>query len=404
MKYFFSCIIFFLPLVTSAQSIPVNDNNITGTYSFIHPALNRITDAGSLDSFYNKLYQLKTTHKGVISVVHIGDSHIQADFLPGIVRAGLQQFFGNAGRGLVFPYQLAQSNAPPDIGSSSNISWEFNRLAHPEIPITAGISGYSIQTITDGAAISISLKPVAAGPQTFNYLKFFVDSNTSNSWMLETGNNQSFLVKKNDGSSLCREITLPESTNSFSFSSLPSGNTKEFYGVSLENSNPGVLYHVIGVNGARYDQFNIASLFWKQLAALNADLFIISLGTNEAQRVAFAEKDFWQQVSLFIQKLKMIAPGASVLITTPADSYKGRKPNAILKQISFSLVNYCHQNHIAAWDLYRITGGYGSAYSWMKRKLMNRDRVHFTADGYHIQGSLLFNALSKGYNSYINSF
>jgi len=336
--------------------------------------------------------------------VHIGDSHIQADFLSGVVRNNLQQFFGNAGRGLVFPYQLAQSNAPSDISSSSNTRWQFNRIAHPEIPINYGVSGYGLKTDTEGASISFSLKPDGNGPQSFNRLKFFLDSNETNSWLLQANNSSTpFLVQK-AGDSLYAAVALEESTNSFSFSSLPSGNTKQFYGVSLENSSPGILYHAIGVNGARYDQYNIASLFWKQLAGLNADLFIISLGTNEAQGSGFGEAGFQKELSLFIQKIKTVAPKAAVLITTAADSYKRKKFNTVLKQINGSLVNYCDQYTIPVWDLYRITNGYGSSYNWAKKGLMNRDRIHFTAEGYRIQGILLFNALAKGYNSYISNY
>ncbi|MBK5269987.1 MAG: hypothetical protein JJE22_03130, partial [Bacteroidia bacterium] len=59
---------------------------------------------------------------------------------------------------------------------------------------------------------------------------------------------------------------------------------------------------------------------------------------------------------------------------------------------------------IPLWDLYRITNGYGSAYSWLKRGLMNNDRVHFTSEGYRLQGNLLFNALAKGYNTYVSTY
>lgn len=388
-----------------AQSIPVTDNTISGSYSFISPVFNRILNAGGLDSFYNRLYRVKTTGQGTVSIVHIGDSHIQADFLSAVVRNGLQQFFGNAGRGLVFPYQLAQSNAPSDISSSSKTRWQFNRVAHPEIPIDYGISGYGLKTAVDGASFNFSLKPDSRGPQSFGRLKFFTDSNTSNSWLVSAENNESSVLIKNDSSSLLfKEMILAKSASSFSIASLPSGNTKKFYGVSLENSNPGVLYHTIGVNGARYDHYNGAQLFWQQLAALKADLFIISLGTNEAQGSSFNETGFRGQISLFVHQLKVAAPGASILITTAADSYKHRKPNAVLKQINLSIINYCDQNSIPSWDLYRVTNGYGSAYSWSKRGLMNRDKIHFTAEGYRIQGNLLFSALARGYNNYISNF
>ena len=392
----------FLAIRSFAQPIPVTDNN--NPYSFISPVFNRISNPAALDSFYNKLYRLKTTGQGTVSIVHIGDSHIQADFLSAVVRNGLQRFFGNAGRGIVFPYQLAQSNAPPDIISSSGTRWQFNRVAHPEIPITYGISGYGLRTNVDGASFSFSLKPDGSGPQLFNRLKFFTDSNPSNSWVVRADNNDTpFAIKNDTDSVLFKEIVLDQSASSFSIASLPSGNTKEFYGVSLENDNPGVLYHTIGVNGARYDHYNKAPLFWQQLTALKADLFIVSLGTNEAQASSFNESAFREEIAQFIQQLAIVSPVAAVLITTAADSYKHRKPNAVLKQINLSLINYCSQHNIPSWDLYRVSNGYGSAYSWSKRGLMNRDKIHFTAEGYRIQGNLLFSALAKGYNNYISS-
>lgn len=384
----------------TAQSIPVTDNNFTRAYSFIHPVFNRVSNSAGLDTFYNKLYRLKKGGEGIVSVVHIGDSHIQADFFSGVIRDGLQQFFGNAGRGLVFPYQLARSNAPPDISSTSNTRWQFNRLAHPEIPVSYGVSGYGLRTEAEDASIRFNLKPGNYGEQSFNRLRFFVDSIPSNSWMLQAENNDQPFLLKNDSLHF-GVVVLEESASSFSLASLPSAGTKEFYGVSLENSRAGILYHAIGVNGARYDHYNAASLFWKQLTALNADLYIISLGTNEAQAASFNEQAFREQVGLFIQKLKETAPNASLLITTAADSYKKRRPNPVLRQINLSLINYCERNGIPAWDLYQVTNGHGSAYSWSKKGLMARDRIHFTADGYRIQGRLLFNALAKGYNNFI---
>ena len=398
---------FIFCLQVSAQLIPINDNAVAKSYPFVSVVFNRIFNSNSLDSFYQKLHDLKKNGSGVVTIVHIGDSHIQADFLSAVVRNNLQQFFGNAGRGLVFPYQLAQSNAPPDISSSSNTIWQFNRIAHPEIQITPGISGFCIKTNALGASIYLSLKPNEYGDQSFNKLKFFLDSNISSSWILQPNNSGSpFVIKKeaNDSSSFS-EIVLDKNTNGFTLSSLPSSNTKEFYGVSLENSNAGVLYHTIGVNGSRYDQYNIAPLFWQQLASLNADLFIVSLGTNDAQRTDFNNDAFQQQVNMFLQKLKQASPKAAVLITTAADSYyKIRYPNPILRSVNTSLFNYCNEKHIPIWDLYRITNGYGSAYRWVRSGLMNADRIHYTAEGYRLQGNLLFNALAKGYNNYVSSY
>lgn len=387
-----------------AQLMPVDEQNAVRQFPQISTVFNRVFNGSKLDSFYAKLHQLKQTGKGVVNIVHIGDSHIQADYLTAVVRNGLQQFFGSAGRGLVFPYQLAVSNAPPDISSSSNTSWQFNRVAHPEIPITPGISGYTVRSSTPGASFDFSLKGQVID-NSFNRLRFFTDSNSS--WILQADNNAApYLIKTEEGSTdPAQTAQLEQKALSFTLSSLPSDAMKEFYGVSLENSGPGVLYHSIGVNGVRYDQFNIAPLFWQQLPALKADLYIISLGTNEAQKAEFEPLSFLNGVSTFIEKLKKASPGAAVLITTAADSYyRGRRPNNVLRGINIALFNYCNQQNIPIWDLYRISNGYGSSTRWIRRGLMNPDRIHFTGEGYRIQGQLLLAAIAKGYNNYVNSY
>ncbi len=401
----FACALFFHFSLSAQTTIPVNEGELARKYPFVGTVFNRVFNATGLDSFFFKLSALKKAEAGLVSIVHIGDSHIQADFLSDVVRTGMQQFFGNAGRGLVFPYQLAQSNAPDDIISSSGIRWQFNRVAHPEISINYGISGYGLSSSAEGASFNLALRPEANTPQTFTRMKFFLDSSTSSSWILQAENNSTpYLIKKENDSLPYQELLLEQPASSFSLSSLPSSLKKEFYGVSLQDKDTGVIYHTIGVNGARYDQYNIAPLFWQQLPALKADLYIISLGTNEAQRAAFNQDFFYRELSLFIQKLKQSSPGASILLTTAPDSYKGRGSNRVLQSLNQSLTKYCNDNYLPLWDLYRITNGYGSAYNWARRGLMSRDRIHFTAEGYRLQGNLLFNALAKAYNNYLSSY
>ncbi|MET0638109.1 MAG: GDSL-type esterase/lipase family protein [Chitinophagaceae bacterium] len=400
----FTLVLSFLSLC--GQPIPVKDNVSTARYPFINTIFNRVLNNTPLDSFYQKLYRLKTTGQGNVSVVHIGDSHIQADFLSNEVRDGFQDFFGNAGRGLVFPYQLAKSNAPSDIISSSNTSWSYNRIAHPELGQPVGVSGFGIRTMVDGASINLAIRPdFTRGYQGFNKLKFFLDSTAGNGWMLDVEPNETpYMIRREQGdTSIYQEVDLSRPGTGFTLVSLPGRAQHDFYGVSLENSSPGVIYHSIGVNGARYDQYNNATLFWHQLPALNADLYIVSLGTNEAQRAAFAETAFLQEFNQFIDKLRMASPHASILVTTAPDSYKGRYSNKVLKALNTSLTKEANRLYLPCWDLYKITNGFGSAYSWSRRGLMSRDRIHFTAEGYRLQGQLLFNALAKGYNDYIES-
>mgnify|MGYP006210915005 CR=1 FL=1 len=71
---------------------------------------NSLYNAKVLKPFFEKLKLLQSTKTGKINIVHIGDSHIQADLMTNFIRKKLQEEFGNAGRGFIFPYSLARTN------------------------------------------------------------------------------------------------------------------------------------------------------------------------------------------------------------------------------------------------------------------------------------------------------
>ncbi len=383
-----------------AQQISLDENSISKQYPFLSAVFNRIFNGSSLDSFYKKLNELKRTHKGVIHIVHIGDSHIQEDYFSGTLRNDLQSFFGNAGRGLVFPFTLAHSEPAYDYKSTSNTSWKFNNLGYPENSMASGVAGYVISSNTPGALVTMTLSNAA---YSFNRLNFFLD--TVSSWILKASNNNvPYPVNPTENRSHCRAVQLDQPASSFTLQSLPGSGPKKFYGVSLENSQSGVLYHVIGVISAEYRSFNISPLFWEQLKCLQADLYIVSLGANDADNIEDINKTFAERLRLFISNLKAASPTAQVIITTTPDSFRGNHPNEKVSSLNNVIFNYCTGNNIPLWDFYRVCNGYGGVYNWKKYGLLEPDGVHFTSTGYRLEGQLLFNALARGYNSYTGSF
>ncbi len=395
-------ILFFtvLPLLIHAQFIPVDDNSISKQYPFLSAIFNRIFNGSSLDSFYKKLSDEKKSQKGVINIVHIGDSHIQEDYFTGALRKDLQAFFGNAGRGLVFPYTLAHSEPLIDFKSSSNISWKYNNLGYPENSIPNGVAGFVITSPSPGGAVTMNFSNPA---HAFNKLSFFLD--TVSTWILKTPENAPpYTVSPPSPKSFCRTIKLDQPSGSFTLQSLPSGFTKSFYGVSLENSSPGILYHVIGVISAQFSSFNNAPLFWQQLKCLEPDLYIISLGANDADNIMNIDRDFTAKFSQFINNLRIASPKAQIIITTTPDSFRGNHPNEKVSSLNNVIFNYCTKNNIPLWDFYRICNGYGGVYNWKKYGLLETDGVHFTSAGYRLEGQLLFNAIAHGYNSYLGVY
>ena len=71
---------------------------------------NVISNEKALVTIFDKLYQLEENQDRKVRIVHIGDSHIQADIFTAKIRYRMQQYFGNAGFGFTFPYSLAFTN------------------------------------------------------------------------------------------------------------------------------------------------------------------------------------------------------------------------------------------------------------------------------------------------------
>jgi lysophospholipase L1-like esterase len=178
---------------------------------------------------------------------------------------------------------------------------------------------------------------------------------------------------------------------------------QQFFGKGGKDT-AGLTYTIIGQNGARFQTFNRSAAFWQRLPSLKADLYIISLGTNDAQGRSFNEKEFIYQLEFMVDSLKKLSPKAAILFTTVADSFLNRYPNRSMWLMNISLFTWCAGNNVPVWDLYRTTNGYGSAYNWIKSGLMAPDGVHYTAKAYQIQGQLLLNAIARGYNDFVSSY
>ena len=140
-------------------------------YSFTnsnqHKALNSISNTTSLQGFYDQLDSLELNKKGNVSIVHIGDSHIQSDFLTGTVRRNLQQRFGNAGRGFVFPYKIAHSGGALDVLFKHTGIWEYCNIMNNYTSCNIGVAGFSV-TPHNNSSFFIDVASKAETNSSFN--------------------------------------------------------------------------------------------------------------------------------------------------------------------------------------------------------------------------------------------
>jgi hypothetical protein len=172
-----------------------------------------------------------------------------------------------------------------------------------------------------------------------------------------------------------------------------------YYGFSLMNGNAGILYHAIGQNGAMFRHYTNSDYF-RQLSLLNPSLLIITLGTNEAFSIRnLTDSIFVSQLDLFIQLVKDFLPTTAILLTTPAENFrrtsKGYVRNENITLIANAITEYAEREGLACFDLYGMTGGVNSCQKWQDAKLLGRDRIHYTAEGYYEQGKMLYKALIR---------
>lgn len=186
--------------------------------------------------------------------------------------------------------------------------------------------------------------------------------------------------------------------------------------MAKETGEPGVLFSAIGVNGiwARHmdKEYRL-----NQIEEYKPDLIILSFGTNESHDYINNERHTNQMDSL-VAHLRQRCPDATLLFTTPPGSHltkrvrrrrKGRRRYVTVKvnnprtiEVANNIVKFCHENEIACWNLYGIMGGREYACrNWKSAALMRPDKVHYTLEGYKLQGELFVEAFMKGYNEYL---
>src|SRR5579859_3860548 len=142
----------------ACTGLPAQDTLTTKAeinFGFIKPEDNEISNTTALSAFFEKLYRLRKNGKGTVSIVHIGDSHIQADLLTHTVRQLLQKEFGNAGRGFIFPGRLARTNEPQNIYTSTDAIWEAKRIVFTEQPLPVGAGASTIRTVQPDAKFKV---------------------------------------------------------------------------------------------------------------------------------------------------------------------------------------------------------------------------------------------------------
>jgi hypothetical protein len=369
----------------------------------------------SLDAFLDELELLLQGKDTIVKILHIGDSHIQAGFYTGQVMRLLQETFGNAGRGWIAPYKLAKVNEPLDYFIQSSIvkDWTIGRCIQKDPDCPWGPGGIALQTPSNFVDFKIRISPKRGVGYEFNEVHLFRDKEAVP--LLPIGADCDMVktvwgVKKEDFNVVIDTFRISAQIDSLRFHTVLKNELPEeslgllksanrYYGFSLMNGNPGILYHSVGHNGAMFVNY-INRDFIHQLSLFEPSLLIVSLGTNEAFGNRFREEEFESQMNDCIRLIKEYMPNTAILLTTPAECYqrvrnKGYQRNVNVAKVAKTISEYAQKEGLACFDLYKMTGGQNSCEKWYKSSFYGKDRIHFTINGYEEQGKLLYKSLIR---------
>jgi lysophospholipase L1-like esterase len=358
----------------------------------------------SLDRLFKKLDALEQTGEGVVRILHLGDSHIAADYITRTIREHLQARFGNAGRGFVAIDQRARYGGR----RLDREGWRRDRVVDANGPGKAyGFAGMRLTSTRRGASARYVLKPEDHELAVFFHptrrkrtLEVFAEEEPIGE--IETRSRGKVVGRVEIPVHRLGGATPPEWLNL-----VASASGVSVFGLSFESTEPGIIYDSIGPVGADakvYLDLNQRS-FEAHVAAASPDLIVLMVGGNDAlvirQGRRTLEEARAQHLEL-IQRLQRYVPDAACLLFGPMDAGE-EKPDGTIGTKAFLREIRDMQRDVAAasgcgfWDTLDAMGGEGSFGRWFDAGIMNEDMVHPRSKGGDLVGHLFATALMKAY-------
>ncbi|MCB5229732.1 MAG: GDSL-type esterase/lipase family protein [Candidatus Cloacimonetes bacterium] len=176
------------------------------------------------------------------------------------------------------------------------------------------------------------------------------------------------------------------------------GSLLKFFQPDTPVSNALIQYHYTGINGASYTNLQSNAAIFEKIETLQPDLLIISLGTNDAQG-RYNAANFRKAMNGFMAKVFEKQPNPTVIFGLPADCAKNGTHNTNVEKVAAEIMAYASERGFAWWNLYEVMGGSRSIFKWKQKDLASRDLIHFSPQGYMLQGYLFYHAMIHGYKA-----
>ncbi len=378
-------------------------------FSFLVQAQDTLYDKLRIDTTYcnlnfysnktSKVFQelFKSIQQEKLVVFHYGGSHIQAEMPTTVARENLTQIFGDGGRGMIFPYNIANTYSSVNYSIKYTGKWKYGKSFQFPAPIPLGVCGMAVHARDTTANVIFKFKNAIQQNEYELKLLMNVDSLTPN-FKLRIDSSTFFIneksIKENlNYSGAINEISieLMEHDTTFQFS---------FYGIDIETKKQtGIVYHSLGVGAAPFRSIlNIENLV-KHAVILKPDLVILDFGTNDILFKNAIDEKLGEQIEKSIELFRKINPDILIVLTSTQDLFYKKK--FITAGISFRnmIDSLAKKNDCLFWNWYDLSGGFGTIKTWNELGYAKKDGIHLTHDGYKLKGKLLFQSIMNTLHS-----
>jgi lysophospholipase L1-like esterase len=345
-----------------------------------------------------------------VHIVQIGDSHTAGDRITGALRARLQGRFGAGGRGVLPPGTPYVGYGPMQVEVTAS-DWPISvaPLTGPDGAPTlrAGLTGARSEA-GEGTPLTLTAEPGAA----FDQVGLCGDGGPEAGRLMLTTPEETLEAdfRTPEVGPLCRTWRLAALTQTVVLH--PQG-AVTLHDVRIDRRGPGVVVSNLGVIGATLrdlaerDQAVVAV----ELAAWRPSLIVLAYGVNDGFEDGVEADAYAVLLRGQIDRLRGLAPGASLLILGAPDGLKSgqaggcgadgsRAAPASLAVVRDVQRRVAGEAGVAFWDWYGRMGGDCSAerLATMPEPYMRPDRVHFTSLGAEWIGGVLSDDLTGAYD------
>jgi lysophospholipase L1-like esterase len=360
------------------------------------------------EALYRKIERIRRSGEGVVNILHVGGSHVQAGVLSHRLRCNFSEIMPERpkSRGLMFPFKAIRTNAPTDYEFTASGSWKSARCLEASPSYTLGLSGAVAVATSEECSLDLSVDEAFA----FQRLRVLGEALGGEVCPLIVTADADTLQARQAGKDYLFVFPKPAKECTIIFEGLKRDSTSfALHGVWPEHDRVGLTYTGCGINGAAVPSWLRCESFTEEMGRLcPPDLVIFGIGINDANVPAskFSAETFKANYRELINNILNVNPNTAFLFITNNDCWLrvGRRRhvfNANGSVVEQAMTELAQEFNGAIFNQFQVMGGLGSSSDWVAAGLMNRDHVHFLSSGYRLMADLIYNAFVQDYNDYL---